>query len=122
MSRHDIWAVGLAGEDALVEHWSGLQWKEIRAPSFAGSGGYGGLDELYAASAMSPTDAWAVGGTDDLFHPRILHWNGRGWKVVAGPKPLGVLAAVAPISSEDVWAVGGGGRTPARALIEHYSC
>lgn len=76
---------------------------------------------LNAVTAVSATDAWAVGFQNDnnLNESRtlILHWDGSKWKAVPSPNPGSpkscdqfntgnVLNAVSAISSTDVWAVG----------------
>ena len=79
--------------------------------------------QLLGVSAVSASDAWAVGagGTGTL----TLHWDGASWTKVASPSPgsLASLAAVAAVSRSDVWAVGsyrtssGGNKT----LILHWN-
>jgi hypothetical protein len=73
---------------------------------------------LNAVTALSPSDAWAVGYQNDnnLNDSRTLtmHWDGTRWRTVPSPNPgshcqgttgnfLNAVAAVAP---NDVWAVG----------------
>jgi hypothetical protein len=79
-------------------------------------------DDLYAVTALSARNAWAVGEyfvgaeTDTL----IEHWNGKAWKVVKSPnKGVGdALHAVYAVSADNVWAAGSyGGNT----LIEHWN-
>src|SRR5437870_1586106 len=43
---------------------------------------------LYAVSALSDTDVWAVGRVSDSFTGRTLaeHWDGTSWKVVPTPR------------------------------------
>ena len=77
---------------------------------------------LNAVSAISPSDAWAVGFKNDNFinDSRTLtaHFDGVSWKVVPSPNPASppscdgantgnYLNAVAAVSANDVWAVGG---------------
>ena len=64
-------------------------------------------------SALSRTDAWAVGtsfGPDDL----TLHWNGTAWSQVSVPSPGSTankqLSGVSAVSASDAWAVGYGQR------------
>jgi hypothetical protein len=68
-------------------------------------------DSLAGVSALSSSDAWAVGalGTKTL----VLHWNGTAWAQVPSPSPRGVgigpvtnLAGVSALSPADAWAVG----------------
>ena len=78
---------------------------------------------LNAVAAISTSDAWAVGFQNDnnLNDSRTLiqHWNGSAWSTVPSPNPGGVatiaclslnsgnvLTGVAPVSTNDVWAVG----------------
>jgi len=45
----------------------------------------GGGSSLSGASAVSATDAWAVGHTNPFGGgqvPLILHWNGTSWAIV----------------------------------------
>src|SRR5262249_29186132 len=58
--------------------------------------------ELSAVSAVSASDAWAVGGG------LIMHWNGTSWTRVKSPDMprSGVLRGVSMVSATDGWAVG----------------
>jgi hypothetical protein len=91
-------------------------------------------------TAISPTNAWAVGAYDAVATPGratpdetlIEHWNGKSWTVQKSPNPGGSgnnndLYDVAAASPSDVWAVGfegpgppGPSRAgPSRAIVEH---
>jgi hypothetical protein len=82
---------------------------------------------LLGVSALSATDAWAVGGSGDPVDPSQTlyeHWDGETWTAVDGPNPgitLNELAAVDQIATDDAWAVGrtgsGFGEAP---LITHF--
>lgn len=54
-------------------------------------------------SALSATDAWAVGNS-----ARVLHWNGTTWTqaTIPGLPAVVSLSAVQALSPSDVWAVG----------------
>lgn len=80
-------------------------------------------DTLNAVTAISATDAWAVGFKNDnnFNNSRTLtaHWDGRQWRTVPSPNPASnpecegfttsnFLSSVAAVSSNDVWAVGSG--------------
>ncbi len=72
-----------------------------------------GHNTLNDVSAISATDAWAVGGAFDEGREElstlILHWDGASWSVVPSPNvgSLGNhLEGVAAVSADDVWAVG----------------
>jgi hypothetical protein len=79
--------------------------------------------QLNAVSALSPSDAWAVGNGG-----RTLHWDGTSWSPVTLPGGSGLLSlsAVDAVSSSDVWAVGSRVKiqTPnpplTRTLIVHW--
>jgi hypothetical protein len=68
---------------------------------------------------ISPTDAWAVGHSGNLAHPKTLieHWNGTAWhRITVSPAP-GWLNGVAATSAHDVWAVG---FSRSKQLILHF--
>ena len=78
-------------------------------------------------SAISASDAWAVGGyvTGSQSPTLILHWDGTTWTQVPSPSPggfLNELNGVHATSASDAWVVGisenksGGSQT----LIEHW--
>jgi hypothetical protein len=77
---------------------------------------------LRGASAVTGSDAWAVGATDDG-RTLVEHFDGASWAVVPSPNVGAgdVLTDVAAIAPSDVWAVGSAGATgDATTLIEHY--
>ena len=82
---------------------------------------------LSAVSALSPTDAWAVGSTYlDAWTPTqgeslIERWDGSAWHIVVSAGPShGSLAAITAISPTDVWAVGSQA-DPAVPLAMHWN-
>ncbi len=63
---------------------------------------------LAAVSALSSTNAWAVGSSYNDGGPvqsLIEQWDGSAWHVVSSPGNDG-LRGVAAVSASDVWAVG----------------
>jgi hypothetical protein len=79
-SASDVWAVGYYSKanpsatfQSLILHWDGTTWTQVPTPS-----GIGYRSRLFAVSAVSTSDAWAVGyyGIDRSL---ILHWNGTTW-------------------------------------------
>ncbi len=68
-------------------------------------------NSLSGVSALSPTAAWAVGGSSGengiygSLNSVIEQWDGSAWHMVATPSPGG-LYGVAAVSPSDVWAVG----------------
>jgi hypothetical protein len=62
---------------------------------------------LSAVSAVSRTDAWAVGLSDCNCTSQALHWNGTRWTPVTVPgQKYAELDAVSARSATDAWAVG----------------
>lgn len=120
LSSGDVWAAGATGEDVpFVEHWNGSAW------TIQTSATPGHQNDLHAVTALSDTNAWAVGG----FQPRgagtpqawIEHWNGSAWKTQVASKNTSELESVAATSAANAWAVGLlGFRTP-KTLIEHWN-
>jgi len=79
---------------------------------------------LYGVSAVSATDAWAVG--ESLGHTLIEHWDGNAWRVVASPNvgSSNSLSGVSALSATQAWAVGTHYDTTAghyHTLIEHWN-
>src|ERR1043166_2001742 len=104
------------------------QWHKIRTVDPAMNNG--DYNSLVSVSALSPSDAWAVGIGDDFDAPqpgyRTLaeHWDGSSWSGVLMPDSTKTtwnqMNGVAAISSDDVWAVGNEGTSPYGSLIEHW--
>jgi hypothetical protein len=121
----DIWADGFSTnlltnrDGVLIEHWNGSSWSIS-----AGVSPYPGPSDLYGAAALSPGDAWAVGGSGGL--TLIERWNGSSWTVLTSPNPNGgdTLLATTAITSCDVWAVGETYITNIgfQTLDEHFTC
>ena len=87
------------------------------------------IQSLLSITALSSTDAWAVGfagyvDSHGMFaeSPLIEHWDGSSWSISGGHMGQGVLAGVAAVGPNDVWAVGHRGMDPLeiRPLIVHY--
>ena len=132
-SASDIWVVGttfdLATGKTLAEalHFDGTAWTVVPMAQPNPN-----TPTIGAVTAISPTDAWAVGeqigatpaaGGSTL----IEHWDGTSWNIVPSPTPGGDpgLTGVAARSATDVYAVGGelpsvnGG--PSQALILRWN-
>jgi hypothetical protein len=123
VSATDAWAVGYKCSNAecsepnltyrtLTEHWNGTAWSTVASPNPAAS------DQLTGVSAVSATDAWAVGNGSS--GGTILHWNGSKWATT--PEPDGSTAyfldGVTAISATDAWAVGD---DSGQTLILHWN-
>lgn len=124
-----ILAVSLAGtafirKDARAASPSTCSWKVVSSPSVNYLENY-----FNGVSAVSATDAWAVGYTQsnyNVYRSLAEHWNGKKWSIIATPK-LGVqyspLYSVSADAANDVWAVGyvAKFRQFSSALIEHWN-
>jgi hypothetical protein len=68
--------------------------------------------DLGAVTAVSASDAWAVGSTPFPFKPVIVHWNGSSWTTVSSPvlQTPGLLFGVAGFHG-GIWAVGTSGQS-----------
>jgi hypothetical protein len=110
-SPSDAWAVGsyFPGKklESLALHWNGVSWRRVPIP-IPGSGTF---NDLQSVTAVSPTDAWAVGGyfTGHIETAEVLHWNGASWKQMSLPNPGddSVLTGISAASATNVWATGG---------------
>lgn len=125
VSANDVWAAGtkraqgsdgFVGQQIFVVHWDGSSWTEVPAPltSPGVNGAFVRDIEVIAAN-----DIWFVG---DWIEPAAcreslaLHWNGSSFTRHSTPcsglfgasNGFG-LESVSAVSSDDVWAVGGGG-------------
>jgi hypothetical protein len=131
VSPTDVWAVGgyynaKGVAKSLTLNWNGTKWTQVPSPSPGGTLD-GAIITLNGVSALSATDAWAV-GTDSHFRGSgttarllILRWNGTAWTQVPGPtlKLENGLASVAAVSATQAWAVGNTvkGESSARELV-----
>lgn len=82
---------------------------------------------LAALSAVTGTDAWAVGSKGIAARTLAERWNGTRWVPVPTPSPDGtfdLLSGVTAISASDAWAVGGQGLmsgSTAKTLTERWN-
>ena len=76
ISPGDAWTAGWyfdgTADQTLVEHWNGSSWRRMATPDVGGSSA---LNALYAISASSAGDAWAVGRYNNrtAFQALALH-------------------------------------------------
>lgn len=108
ISPQDVWTVGndvgtQGYNQALIEHWNGRRWINVPSPNPGPARSF-----LRGVAAVSPTDIWAVGGTNapNWADPATLieHWNGKSWSIL--PSIAGILEGVSVLSSNNVWTVG----------------
>src|SRR5262249_58077463 len=91
VSPSSAWAVGGysngSEQKTLIEHFNGRSWKQVPSPSPGGTHD----SYLFGVTALSSSNAWAVGGyvLGTTEQTLIEHWNGRAWKRVASPNPGG---------------------------------
>jgi hypothetical protein len=125
-SPSDAWAVGNYSTATVpyapfLARWNGTRWAKVASPD----PGLAGQSSLLGVSALSRTDAWAVGDytpSDGVEAALILHWNGARWSQVASPSAGDAeLFAVSAVSASDVWAVGIYNTHKVSPLIEHWN-
>ncbi len=108
-----LWAVGYIQPSTnpgytqpLIERWSGSAWQVVNGPALP-QGAFGA--SVYGVTALSQTDAWAVGeyiASDHTIRALTLHWDGAAWTIASSPDTWGTLSSVAAHGTHDVRAVG----------------
>ncbi len=76
-------------------------WRIVPSPNYSNG-------TLYATAALTSTDVWAVGQSENE-HTITEHWNGSTWITVTNPlitSPNNSLKAISALSANDIWAVG----------------
>ena len=107
-SATDVWAVGFTAGDiqqpALL-HWNGSSLSEVPSQIQVG--------QLFGVSAVSPSEAWAVGSQEPIhahmIQTLVLRWDGTRWSIVPSPNPSPLeneLDHVWALSANDVWVFG----------------
>src|SRR5262249_46706909 len=80
------------------------------------------LSELRAVTALSASDAWAVGDFPGnvTVNTLVEHWNGSVWAIVSSPNDgnFSKLFGVDAVCANDVWSVGAGA---SGTLTEHWN-
>ena len=106
----NVWAVGNARPNPLIERWNGSAFVGVPVTGVAGRD-----NVLEGVDGVAANDLWAVGHADrtDFVGSSSLtyRWNGTRWTRVPSPnlgnsEASNNLLAVAAVSSRDVWAVG----------------
>jgi hypothetical protein len=123
-SATDAWAVGsftnatTKATETLTMHWTGTGWTAVSSPNAGGTTSSADVTTLTGVTAISPTNAWAVGSyvnpAGQARQTLILHWNGSAWSTAISPNPggtssstnLSALTGVSADSPTDAWAVG----------------
>jgi hypothetical protein len=123
---------GIAQAPNVVSPPCNDQWNVVPSQN----SGTNANNELNSVSAISSTDAWAVGdvttGTSPNFvkQPQAQHWDGSSWTLPpAQPAVVGAgdnaLLTVTAVTTTNVWAAGyskpnNTSGTARQVLIEHY--
>lgn len=109
----DAWAFGQAG----TFHFDGRRWRSFKLSV-----------PMYAASAISRSDIWAVGYPLDAYAPMVAHWHGGRWTTRLLPPPSSRFPTVTPVavlafSDQNVWIAGDaqGLDGSDRSLLMHWS-
>jgi eukaryotic-like serine/threonine-protein kinase len=126
VSGSDAWMVGCTPLRTCVKTWTahfnGTTWTQPPSPS----PGPATSDLLEGVTAVSASDAWAVGEiiNGDRGKTLILHWDGTRWTQVPSPSPAPTaneLFGVAATSADDAWAVGAIGAGGVGGGILHWN-
>jgi hypothetical protein len=117
LATNNVWASGYETENSdfhvpYVLHWNGKTWSLIKTPNPGTSQGGTG-SSLFAITAVSASDAWVVGHSQNgngTITTLTEQFNGSKWTVVPSPNPglLGVdtLFGVAGAGGTQLFAVG----------------
>jgi hypothetical protein len=121
VATDDVWAVGAADGEALIEHWNGVNWSVI--PNSPGLG----PARLQSIDALAANDVWAVGSQAipgrENEATLTMHWDGSSWSVVDSPSVdsgPNELLGVDAVAADDVWAVGHRTPMPIRPIAMHW--
>jgi hypothetical protein len=113
LSPHNVWVFGSGGFTAGLGTWHLVGGKWVRV---TGAGG-----DITFASALSPTDIWAIGGKnapqDSIVHLSHGVWRYVTDKALAGRQFSGILAT----RPGDVWAVASVGGSRVGTALLHLS-
>ncbi len=109
ISPDDGWIVGDGGQ---ILHWDGEAWSMVRPAQTPYPFGW---PYLHTVGFAGPDDGWALGCIDTEGGSGTwgLRWDGQEWQEMSNMPPLQgslCLTAMAVLSSDDVWVVGGGDR------------
>jgi hypothetical protein len=104
------WAAGNVTGGAhpgqVIEQWNGTKWSLFPGPKF----GKKDQADVFAMTASSANDVWAIGSLLNLGTGRVLplfeHWNGTGWTATTGGSTNQFLFGASADSTNDAWAVG----------------
>jgi hypothetical protein len=117
VATNNVWASGFELENSnfrvpYVLHWDGQTWSLVKTPNpGAGHGGVG--SQLFAITALSASDVWAVGHSqpgNGTITTVTEQFNGSTWSVVPSPNPglrgVDSLFGVAGAGGGQLFAIG----------------
>ena len=107
-SGDDLYTVGGTPESGVVMHFDGAEWSELDT----------GLDVplLNWVHGFGPDSIWMVGNEGT-----VIHWDGAAWARQELETPTDqALWGVWGAAPDDLWAVGGNGRSEGQATILRY--
>jgi hypothetical protein len=113
-SATDGWATVESPFELL--HWNGTAWSQVSVSY---------LPDVADALALSPTQAWVMGGSDTTYG--LSSWNGTTWSepaTIPGPGLYGPgVEALGADSPTDLWAVGqyAASNGEGKAWAAHYN-
>ncbi|HEV2241875.1 MAG TPA: hypothetical protein VGR98_12600 [Streptosporangiaceae bacterium] len=113
LSTDDVWVFGGGGSTGGLGTWhfNGRVWRHW-------TGNASGLEN---ASAVSPTNIWAIGGLLTPFSA-IMHFNGRSWRPVTAKALSGLgFAEIRALTRNDIWATAIAGRSNTPAWLVHFN-
>jgi hypothetical protein len=115
---NDVWVAGerpgfkvapnTNGWSTMVMHFDGHTWTQEDTPDQGTRNNY-----LKGVEALSPTDVWAAGYSEDIGGPQgatlAIHWDGTKWSLVPPPNPspsLNIIWGTGQGGGGSVWALG----------------
>ena len=122
VGNRNVWAVGQRVKDGVsrtfILHYDGERWTSVPSPNVNQR-----FHILRGVTAVGSHDLWAVGsyfGDRRRTQPLILHFDGSRWTVADVPDVAedADLYAVSAAASDDAVAVGQGGGTDPRVILE----
>jgi hypothetical protein len=115
-SRTNAWAVPSFGH---IVHWNGNSWKVQKSPKLNGATFPDPANPPTAVTATSSTNAWAT--SPCCKSGKIVHWNGKTWRIQKSPNLNAIPFDVAATSRTNAWAVGSSGNPNFQTLIERWN-
>lgn len=106
---NDIWVIGRVRKQTMTLHYDGVRWSRVPSPNRSAEA------FLFAGTAVSASDVWAVGrslASGGYGYATLTeNWNGSRWRIIPSPSPGGSnafdeLFSVAAFGPNNVWTVG----------------